>query len=383
MNVQAPAADAVRAEALPLLRTEAEGNDVRMLAGGAWNVQNAREVDEAVTAALKGSPRSLTLDLRNVVRMDTSGAWQVERCRRAVQPGGGRFTLIGANPAQRRLIEALHEDTPEPVAPRTEQAFFERVGRGTVGIGSDFMIAMHVLGAAIRGPQGQGAGSRLRFTSVVHQLDQMGLRAVPVIALMNFLVGGIVAQQAAFQLKYYGEEILTASLIGLLVLREVGVLLTAILVAGRTGSAITAEIGTMKMREETDALTVMGLNPIGVLIFPRLLALVLAVPLLTIVANFAGIMGAMVMTYFYVAVPPELFLDALRGYIDHTTVGAGIIKAPFMALIIGLIAATEGLKVGGSAESLGQRVTASVVKAIFMVIVVDGFFAIFYAAIDY
>ena len=372
----------IEVETEPFLRAEHREHQLLLTAGGEWAGPTIDVLDRKVNAVELDGVRAVRFDLRALTRLDTAGAWLIERTRDRVAAASGTFELYGATAEQQRLIDAVRIDEADPVKPARDP-FVARFGQATVSLGNDALMAMHVLGAAIRGPQSQGTGNRLRLTSIVHQLDQMGLRAVPVVVLMNFLVGGIVAQQAAFQLKYYGEEILTASLVGLLVLREVGVLLTAILVAGRSGSAITAEIGTMKMREETDALTVMGLNPIGVLVFPRLLALVIAMPLLTICANFAGIAGAMVMTNIYVAVPPELFLDALRGYIDHTTIGSGLIKAPFMALIIGLISAVEGLKVGGSAESLGQRVTASVVKGIFMVIVVDGFFAIFYAAIDY
>ena len=380
LNVHANIADVV---ADPSVAVERDGARVVYVAGGEWTGTHAVRLRKELDAAAPERGQAVVCDLRAVTRMDTAGAWLFERMRESTLAGGGTFETRGETPQQRILLEAVRQDGNGVVGKPVRVPFLERTGRATAEIGSDMLMAMHVLGAALRGPQSQGTGNRFRVTSIVHQLHQMGLRAVPVVVLMNFLVGGIVAQQAAFQLKYYGEEILTASLVGLLVLREVGVLLTAILVAGRTGSAITAEIGTMKMREETDALTVMGLNPIGVLVFPRLLALIIAMPLLTILANFAGIFGAMVMTNLYVAVPPELFLDALRGYIDHTTIGSGLIKAPFMALIIGLISAVEGLKVGGSAESLGQRVTASVVKGIFMVIVVDGFFAVFYAAIDY
>jgi phospholipid/cholesterol/gamma-HCH transport system permease protein len=161
------------------------------------------------------------------------------------------------------------------------------------------------------------------------------------------------------------------------------VLLTAIMIAGRSGSAITAEIGSMKMREEVDALKVMGLNPIGVLVFPRLLALVVALPLLTVIANFAALFGAAMVAYAYSGITFDVFLGRLREAIDISTIASGMIKAPFMALIIGIVAAVEGLKVGGSAESLGRRVTSSVVKSIFVVILVDGLFAMFYAAIDF
>ena len=172
-------------------------------------------------------------------------------------------------------------------------------------------------------------------------------------------------------------------LVGILVLREIGVLLTAIMVAGRTGSAITAEIGSMKMREEVDALTVIGLNPIGVLVFPRLVALVIVLPCLTVAANLAAVGGAIFVSQVYSGISPATFLDRMQTAIDLSTVFAGLIKAPFMAIIIGILASVEGLKVGGSAESLGRHVTAAVVKSIFVVIVVDGLFAMFYAAIDF
>src|SRR5690606_28756681 len=161
------------------------------------------------------------------------------------------------------------------------------------------------------------------------------------------------------------------------VLREIGVLLTAIMIAGRSGSSITAEIGSMKMREEVDALTVIGLNPVGVLVFPRLVALVIMLPCLVIVSNAAALGGAIFVAWSYSDIPPAAFIERMRLGIGVNTIMAGLIKAPFMALIIGIIASMEGMKVSGSAESLGRRVTASVVKAIFIVIVVDGMFAMF------
>ncbi len=211
----------------------------------------------------------------------------------------------------------------------------------------------------------------------------MGVKAVPIILLMSFLIGAIIAQQGAFQLRYFGAEVFVVDLVGILQLREIGVLLTAIMIAGRSGSAITAEIGSMKMREEIDALVVMGLNPVGVLIFPRLVALTVALPLLTIVANFAALAGAALVAWAYSGITLEVFLTRLHESVDISTVLAGLIKAPFMALIIGVVSAVEGMKVGGSAESLGLHVTSAVVKSIFVVILVDGLFAMFYAAINF
>ena len=211
----------------------------------------------------------------------------------------------------------------------------------------------------------------------------MALRAVPVIAVMSFLIGAIIAQQGAFQLKAFGEELLTVNLVGILLLREIGVLLTAIMVAGRTGSAITAELGSMKMREEIDALRVIGLNPVGVLIFPRIVALVIAMPILTLLADIMGLAGGAAVSWFYIGIPIQQFIEALRGAIDLSTLFSGLIKAPFMAMVIALISAVEGMKVSGSAESLGRHTTIAVVRSIFAVIVMDGIFAIFYAAIGY
>src|SRR5690606_33064058 len=246
----------------------------------------------------------------------------------------------------------------------------------------DFIAAMNILGATIRGGQMKlGRGHGINLAAIFNQIDRMGVGAIPVVLLMSAIVGAIVAQQGAYQLRYFGADIFVVDLVGILVLRELGVLMTAIMLAGRSGSAITAEIGSMKMREEVDALTVIGLNPVGVLVFPRLVALVVALPCLAIAANFATLMGAMAITWLYSGITPSAFIDRMSASIDVSTILAGLIKAPFMAMIIGIIASVEGLKVGGSAESLGRHVTSSVVKSIFVVIVVDGFFAIFYAQI--
>ena len=248
----------------------------------------------------------------------------------------------------------------------------------------DFLFGMDILGAAIRGAQMKlGRGHAVNPAAIFHQIDRMGIGAIPVVVLISSIVGAIVAQQGAYQLRWFGAEIFIVDLVGILALRELGVLPTAIMVAGRSGSAITAEVGSMKMREEVDALKVIGLNPVGVLVFPRLVALVIAVPCLTIIANGATLAGAMVVAWAYSGIPPEAFIDRLRASIDMSTIFAGLIKAPFMALIIGIVASVEGMKVGGSAESLGQHVTSSVVKAIFVVIVLDGLFAMFYVAIDF
>ena len=186
-------------------------------------------------------------------------------------------------------------------------------------------------------------------------MESIALRGTPIIALINFLAGAIIAQQGIFQLRRFGATIFVVDLIGILVLRELGVLLTAIMIAGRSGSAITAELGSMKLQEEIDALTVMGLRPVDILIVPRILALVISLPLLTFIADMAGIFGGLLVSWAYEGITPARFLTVLQEAIVHHTFSSGLIKAPFMGLIIGLIACVEGLAVAGSAESLDGR----------------------------
>jgi phospholipid/cholesterol/gamma-HCH transport system permease protein len=225
--------------------------------------------------------------------------------------------------------------------------------------------------------------SRFRVAALTNQLEQIAFRGVPIIVLISFLVGCIVAQQGIFQLQRFGAQTFVVNLVGILILRELGVLLTSIMVAGRSGSAFTAEIGSMKMREEIDALKVMGLDPIEVLIVPRVLALLIGLPILAFLSSMAALVGGALVAWGYGDIPPDVFLARLKATITLNTFLVGLIKAPFMALVIGVIASIEGMAVEGSAESLGRRVTSSVVKSIFMVIVLDGFFAIFFAAIRY
>ena len=215
----------------------------------------------------------------------------------------------------------------------------------------------------------------------MHQLDRVGLQAVPIILLITFLIGGIIAQQGFFHFRKFGADQYVVDMVGILVLREIGVLLVAIMVAGRSGSSYTAELGSMKMREEIDALRTMGLDPVGVLILPRILALVIALPALTFLGSMAALFGGGVIAATYGDMNPDIFIARLKEAISLTHFKVGMIKAPFMALVIGLVACTEGLKVKGSAESLGLQTTASVVKSIFLVIVLDGLFAIYFAAI--
>jgi phospholipid/cholesterol/gamma-HCH transport system permease protein len=367
----------------------AVGGGTVVEAGGDWVASGIAPADRALRElAAHASTAPLVIDLSKVARMDTSGAWIVSRLAKAWRNAGGTARIVSApHSVSERLLEAVSREMAEP-APIERQgalvALLATLGQFTKSLQSDTVLSLNMIGAAIRGPQLKaGRKGSVRPVSIIHHIDRMGLRAVPIIALMSFLIGAIIAQQGAWSLRYFGAEFLTVDFVGILLLREVGVLITAIMVAGRSGSAMTAEIGSMKMREEVDALTVIGLNPVGVLVFPRLVALTIALPMLTFIANIASLAGAALLLNLYSDIPFDAFLSKLRTAVDLSTLMAGMIKAPFMAMIIGIMAAVEGMKVEGSAESLGQRVTAAVVKAIFFVIVVDGFFAVFYAQINY
>lgn len=356
---------------------------------GAWRAQTAvgakRKLDEL---SVGNSNQPLQIDLSGIEGMDTAGAWLIRQAIGERQEKGTQVDLVDPQGRFSDLINALpaeiSEPEPESARPSLFTRFFTPIGRNVVEVWGDLVAAMFILGSAVRGAQLKlGRRSGVSPAAIVNQIDRMGVRAVPIIVLMSFLIGAIIAQQGAFQLRYFGAEVFVVDLVGILQLREIGVLLTAIMIAGRSGSAITAEIGSMKMREEIDALKVMGLSPVGVLVFPRLVALTIALPLLTVIANFAALAGAAVVAKAYSGITYDTFLSRLREAIDISTIVSGMIKAPFMALVIGIVASVEGLKVGGSAESLGLHVTASVVKSIFVVILMDGLFAMFYAAIDF
>ena len=222
---------------------------------------------------------------------------------------------------------------------------------------------------------------RFRTTSFIHHLDHAGFRAVPIIALICFLIGAVVMQQGVVQLKPFGAEPFAVNMVAILALREVGILLTAIMVAGRSGSAFTAEIGSMKMREEIDAMRTLGIDPMDTLVLPRILALVVALPLLTFLGDLMGLAGGGLMAFAVLGLDASNYLDKLRDVVDFQHFMAGMIKAPFAAVIIGLVGCLEGLKVEGSAESLGTHVTSAVVKAIFLVIIFDAVFAMFLSGI--
>lgn len=374
--------------AAPLLSATQRDGQLQLTASGSWTAPHAAEV-ETLVESLASPPllaHDTAIDMQAVTEFDTYGAWLLRRLTHAWQDRGQQMRIVGLADHYQGLFEEVKQATATApaAAARKWSALdgFEAVGCFLFRLGRDFIAFIAIVGAlclavlaASKRPQ------TFRSTSTVHHLDRVGWRAVPIILLITFLIGGIIAQQGFFHFRKFGADEYVVDMVGILVLREIGVLIVAIMVAGRSGSSYTAELGSMKMREEIDALRTMGFDPVDVLILPRIVALIIALPLLTFVGSMAALYGGGLVAWLYGGMSPDIYIARLKEAISLTHFQVGMIKAPFMALAIGVVAAVEGLKVKGSAESLGLQTTTSVVKSIFLVIVLDGLFAIFFASI--
>jgi phospholipid/cholesterol/gamma-HCH transport system permease protein len=370
-----------------LLEATAEGERLKLAGAGAWIAENARRLETRIDAETRrrGTIKHVDIDMRRVDRLDTFGAWLLERLTRNFAARGCDTEVTGLRADYRALVDEVHGIKTERVpARRVNQLAYAvaSIGENIVAVGHSFAAIVNMLGAlAIALLRVLVRPRTFRFTSMVHQLDNVGWRAVPIILLITFLIGCIIAQQGIFHFRKFGADIYVVDMVGILVLREIGVLIVAIMVAGRSGSAYTAELGSMKMREEIDALRTMGFDPIEVLILPRIVALLIGVPILTFLGSIAALYGGGLVCWLYGGIDPDTFLQRLKEAITIDHFEVGMIKAPFMALVVGVVACVEGLAVKGSAESLGLQTTASVVESIFLVIVLDGLFAVFFASI--
>lgn len=328
----------------------------------------------------------VTVDLSAVTRLDTSTAWAIVMAENDASANDQQFAIINPSDDAKTILGAVRKALPKPDTLSKRQLSLrdrlENIGR-TVVASTIFMLEL--LGyfglfldrfiRSIRHP------SDFRFTALVHHCHEVGVKAVPIVALMSFLIGVVLAFQGSTQLRQFGAEVFVVDLIAVSILRELGILLTAIIVAGRTASAYTAAIGSMKMREEIDAMRTLGIDVAGALFVPRILALLLMLPILGLIANISGLVGGGLMSWIDLGISPGMFQTRL---IENTGIWhllVGIIKAPFFALIIGVVGCHAGMQVGSNAESLGQKTSSSVVTAIFAVIVTDAIFSIFFAQV--
>ncbi len=372
----------------PQLTATASGDVLELRPSGSWTAANVAALEAlsgAVTPQLDRT-KTMKLDVAEVRELDTLGAWLLEKMSRRATSAGHRADVVGVADNYAGLIQEVrqvnrHNPAPAPT-PNPVLVKVSDIGRSAIDSMEDLAVFLQMLGSLSAALFGVLRRPRsLRVTSLFYQLYRVGWQAIPIVVLITFLIGAIIAQQGIFHFRKFGADSYVVDMVGILVLRELGVLIVAIMVAGRSGSAYTAELGSMKMREEIDALSTMGLDPAEVLILPRVIALVCALPILTFIGSMAALYGGGLVAWFYGGMGPAIFIARLHDAVSVTSFEVGMIKAPFMALVIGIVACSEGLRVKGSAELLGKQTTTSVVKSIFLVIVLDGLFAIFFASV--
>lgn len=357
-----------------------EGGAVTIALAGPLTVAGVGVLDQELRALSEPVAR---VDLSAVSVIDTVGAWVAWRLAR-----DNAAEITGGSEEASRLIAAVSksDDTadvtpPRPGAivrvPEAVGSMVVGLGAGTVGVTGFFGAILASAWYLVRHP------SRLRMTAIVRQLELVGVSALGIIGLMSFLVGIVIAQQGAVQLQQFGAEVYTVNLTGRLSMRELGVLMTAIMVAGRSGSAFAAQIGTMKLTEEIDAMRTIGVSPFEALIIPRVLAATLMMPLLGFYAAILAIIGGAFIANFALGIPFFTFLMRIQEVVPIRDVWVGLIKAPFFGMIIAITGCYQGMQVKANAEEVGSRTTQAVVQAIFMVIVLDAFFAVFFTKLGW
>lgn len=362
---------------------EHEADDAQ---GSVYRVPGALTITRAATTQreIDALPDPLTIDLSEISRMDTVGAWIVYRTVRDRQA-----KVIGASRDEVSLLKQVEEfDVPTRVTPEQRGGVarvFTEIGEWVAEAGVTLIGLLGFLGATLVGFANviRRPARRFRLNAVVQRFDVVGVRALGIIGLMSFLIGIVVAQQGAVQLAQFGAEVYTINLIGRITVRELGVLMTAIMVAGRSGSAFAAQIGTMKITEEIDAMRTIGVSPVEALVIPRMMASILMMPLLGFWAILTALFGGGIFVWLDLGIPPLTYIQRLQEVIPMTDLWIALIKAPVFGFIIALAGCFQGMLVQGNSEEVGSRTTTAVVQSIFLVIVLDAIFAVFFSSIGW
>lgn len=368
------------------LRLERSDRQTRLLLTGDWLVAEAARMDEALRTMNLPAAGETAINGLKINRLDSAGAWLILRTKRDLEAKGGRVVNVELPGSYRALYERLERETAATVAihppPPALRDFLERLGRGTMHVLRQTYDLVGFLGRvtvetweAVLAPRRE-----LPLPAFVQQLEETGLSALPIVGMLAFLLGIVLAYQGADQLKF-SAQIYTIDFLGVGFLRELGGLVTAIIVAGRSGSAFTAQIGTMRVNEETDAMQTIGLNIAEILVLPRVLGLVIALPLLTFYADIVGLIGGMVMTYLDLGITFPAFMRELESAITLKTLLVGLVKAPVFAFVIALVGCFEGLRVERNAGSVGRLTTRSVVESIFLIIALDAGFSVLFSVL--
>jgi phospholipid/cholesterol/gamma-HCH transport system permease protein len=360
---------------------EHRGTTFRLVVGGFWIISEARRLDPDLRALDIADATHVEIDVEALDRLDTVGAWLLLRTKRILEHRGIVVEPVNVRPEYRALVHTIdYECRAPPVELPPRYSFIsrlDRIGRGLFRalhqgyeLTGFFGLVVYEAVATVAQPR------RLRFAALVHQMEETGLNALPIVGLLSFLVGVVFAYQGSDQLRQFGAELFTVNLLGVGFLRELGGLMAAIIVAGRSGSAFAAQIGTMKVSEELDAIQISGLNTVEVLVLPRLLGIILTLPLLTFYSNVMGLIGGAAMCYLDLGITIPAFLHQLREAVVGWTFWVGLIKAPVFAFIIALVGCHQGFQVERNSSSVGRHTTQAVVEAIFLVIVADAAFSI-------
>ena len=365
--------------------TAGQKNQLRCL--GAWTLAgiNQKTLDLSFRTINKQKISSLILDASAITAMDSSGAWQLNQWIKQLSKQGSDIQLQGLRDEYQALYTGIQKiATPlETIPQREELKGLAQLGKKTIDQLLEAQSFLQFIGQSfIKGLTTLFNPKQLRFKALLSVIEDTGVRALGIIALLSFMIGIVLTYQMGFQLKNYGATLFIIDLLGLAILREFAPLLTAIMIAGRSGSAFTAQLGMMKIKEEIDALNTMGVLPTQLLILPRIWGLTLALPLLTIWADIFGILGGMAMTHSMLHIGYMDFLRRFPKVVELSSLLIGIGKAPVFALIISSVACFQGLRVRGSADSVGKQTTRSVVQSIFFIIVADALFSILFSTLN-
>jgi phospholipid/cholesterol/gamma-HCH transport system permease protein len=351
---------------------------------GDWTVDTISGLERGLAEVSEKLKEGAVVDVAQLGRFDVAGAYLIDRTFRESPAGAKtRIAIRGEHANAMRLLQAARKAYASPAPPPRHltgiKGFLDFIGRAVAAIGDEivetvgfFGQTLVVIGRQIANPR------RIRHVSIVHVMETAGLNALPIVALLSFFIGMVVAYLGARILQDFGATVFVVELVSISVMREFGVVITAIILAGRTASSFTAEIGAMKMRQEIDAMRVIGINPMDALVVPRVVAMVVMTPILSFAATMSGVFGGMIVSWVSLGVSPNMFFARVSEVVPADNFWVGFVKAPVFALVLAVIACKQGLSVGGDVGSLGAKVTTSVVQSIFMVVLLDAIFAIWF-----
>lgn len=353
---------------------------------GAWTVAHLPEEERAQQVKVPAGTEKLVIDGSALKEVDTSGAWLIVQYVRNTRLDKGHVEWRGFRDSHAKIIALVEQIKHMPTPGAKHGVFYNtlmELGKSTLTIRQEAAALLSFYGqlcatfaATVLHPE------KLRTKSIFFHMNEICIRATPIITLMSFLISIVMGYQGATQLKTFGATIFTVDLVSVSMLREMGVLITAIMVAGRSSSAFAAQIGVMKMNDEVAALRTIGLDPFELLILPRIIAIMIALPILTFIADLSGLVGAFLVSSSLLDISPLQFMERLHGAVNSHTFYIGLVKAPFFAMLIGLVGCEQGMQVKNSATELGVRTTRAVVQSIFLVILADALFSVLFTLVD-